>query len=321
MKTLARCLLVTGFALLIFGGKLWLLDVAGSDLPVWDQWDAEDEYLIRPWLEHRLDWSILNHAHNEHHLVTSKLFALGLFVINGQWDALVEATANALVHTASALLLLALARRWLHGGWLVLCGALLVLLFTLPFSWENTLFGFQGQFYFLTLLSLGHVWLSLDDTGFAPRWFLGQVLGLFAVVTMASGCLSSAAVLTVLFIRLVRERRLAPPATLAGGLALGFSPDRLVAPGRRAPACAAPRARRGAIPNRPVAIAHLAGLAIGRRRDRCRCATPGFSRTVFFAPLVATRPGAARLHCLGPAAVRRPRLCPRRIRGAVLPIF
>ena len=207
MKSLARWLLVAGFCLTIFGGKLWLVDVAGSDLPTWDQWDAESEVVLRPWLEGWMRTQEIFHPHNEHRVVVTKLFALGLFVANGQWDGFVETVAGAVVHTAAALLLLLLGRRWLAKAELGLYAALLVLLFTLPFSWENSIFGFQSTFYFLLFFSLGQIWLSLEGDRFSGRWCLGQASGILAVLSMASGFFASVAILAVLAHRLVRERR------------------------------------------------------------------------------------------------------------------
>jgi hypothetical protein len=222
MKALPRWLLLAGFCLLIFGAKLWFIDVAGSDLPTWDQWDAESEVVLRPWLEGWLRAREIFHPHNEHRLVTTKLYTLGLFVANGQWDCFLETTANAAVHTLCALLLLLFARRWLAGIRLALFAALLVLLFTLPFSWENTLCGFQVQFYFLLLFSLGHVWLTLESDRFGVRWVAGQLSGALAVLTMASGFLSAAAVLAVLAHRLLRERRWSAQQAATAVLAVIF---------------------------------------------------------------------------------------------------
>ncbi len=223
MPTLTRWLLVAGFCLLIFGGKLWLVSAAGSDLPTWDQWDAEGEVVLRPWLEGWMGLKEIVHPHNEHRVIVTKLFALGLFTLNGQWDGFVETVAAAAVHTLAALLLVLLGRRWLHGAGLALYAALLVLLFTLPFSWENSIFGFQSTFYFLLLFSLGHIWLSLERDRFGVRWILGQVSGVLAVLSMASGFFSSLAILAVLGHRYARERRWSVQQLTTAGLAVGFS--------------------------------------------------------------------------------------------------
>ncbi|MEI7552885.1 MAG: hypothetical protein WCL24_11200, partial [Verrucomicrobiota bacterium] len=153
----------------------------------------------------------------------TKLFALGLFTLNGQWDGFVETVAAAAVHTLAALLLVLLGRRWLHGTGLALYAALLVLLFTLPFSWENSIFGFQSTFYFLLLFSLGHIWLSLERDRFGVRWMLGQVSGVLAVLSMASGFFSSLAILAVLGHRFARERRWSVQQGTTAGLAVGLS--------------------------------------------------------------------------------------------------
>jgi hypothetical protein len=218
----SRWLLLAGFGLLIVGAKLWFIDCAGSDLPTWDQWDAESAGLLQPWLEGRMSAPVILAPHNEHRLVTTNLYSLGLFVLNGQWDGFLETTVNAVIHAASALLLLWLARRWLSRAWIVPFAALLVLLFTLPFSWENALFGFQVQFYFLLLFSIGHLWLSLGDDRFSVRWGLGQVCGALAVGSMASGFLSAAAILAVLGYRLLRERRWSQQQVTTASLAVIF---------------------------------------------------------------------------------------------------
>ena len=206
-RRLARWFLLAGFCLLIFGGKLWLIDVAGSDLPSWDAWDAEGEVVFRPWLEGWMHAKEIVHPHNEHRVIVTKLVALGLLAANHQWDGFLEAVVSAAVHTLSALVLLQLGRRWLKGILIVPYAALLVFVFTLPFSWENSLFGFQNSFYFLLLFTLGHVWLTLRTDAFTPGWGLGQLAGIGGLLSMASGFFSAIAVVLVLLHRFVRERR------------------------------------------------------------------------------------------------------------------
>lgn len=205
-RGLSRWLLLAGFALAIFGAKLWLINLAGSDLPWWDQWDAEAEMTLKPWLEGKLTPSLILHPHNEHRLVLTKLYALGLFVANGQWDARLETVCNAAIHTGCALALLMIGGRFLTGGWLGVFAALLFLLFALPFAPDNTLVGFQIQFYLLLLLAVGHLWLTLRTDCLNVGWAVGQLCGLLTLGTMASGFLSSLAVIGVLSVRLVQSR-------------------------------------------------------------------------------------------------------------------
>jgi hypothetical protein len=221
MRCFSRCLLVVGFALLIFGAKLWIINIGGSDLPVLDQWDAEFDHTLRPWLDGTLDFRELAFPHNEHRLITTKIFVLLLNAANGQWDGLVDATASAVVHTCCALALLWFGGLRLRGRWLIAYAALLVALFSLPYSWENTIVGFQAQFYFLLLFSLLHIVFVLDAEGLSWKWVCGQLCGILALITMASGFLSSAAILIGLGLRFAWERRFSVLQVCTAVIALG----------------------------------------------------------------------------------------------------
>lgn len=211
-------LAIAGFALVILGCKFALIQFAGSDLPIDDQWDAEGAVTLQPWLEHRWGIREVIHPHNEHRLITTKLYVLGVFAANSQWDAIVEMVFNALVHTSCAVFLLLISRRWLQGRSWAAFGLLVVLLFSLPFNWENTLGGFQIQFYFLLLLSAAHIVLSLESDRISSAWVLGQFAGLLAVATQASGFFSAIAVSVVLALRYFRQRQL----SLQQWITLGF---------------------------------------------------------------------------------------------------
>jgi len=41
---------------IIVGAKLVVIDRFGSDLPTWDQWDAEADKVYLPFFQHRLDF-------------------------------------------------------------------------------------------------------------------------------------------------------------------------------------------------------------------------------------------------------------------------
>lgn len=208
LRTLTYVCILCGLFLSVFGAKLWLIQTSASDLPIHDQWDAEAELTLRPWLEGHLSAAHFFHPHNEHRLVTTKLYALALVALNGQWDNHVATIGSALVHTFCAVLLLVLGCRLLPQAWQPAFALLLLLLFALPFAWANTLVGFQVQFYFLVLFTLGHIWLSLESDRFTARWALGQLSALAALGTLASGFLSSLAVIAALAHRAWRTGKL-----------------------------------------------------------------------------------------------------------------
>ncbi len=213
---------VSAFALLIFASKLALIHTAGTDVPQLDQWDAEAHHTLVPWLENRLTTADLLYPHNEHRLVTTKLWSLAFVAANGQWSGFVTLVANAAVHTAFAVCFLLLSRRWLRGPLFLAFAFLLLLLHALPFAWENTLGAFQIQFYFLLLFSFGHLAFTLGSSGFSIRWFVGQFSALLAVFSLASGLLSSAALLCALAAEFLRTRRLTAPQLVSAALAIAF---------------------------------------------------------------------------------------------------
>jgi|GEM_PF-166466 4-amino-4-deoxy-L-arabinose transferase and related glycosyltransferases of PMT family len=223
LKRLAGTAFLVGFVLLILGGKFRVLHTTGSDLPIHDAWDAEAAMTLQPWLEDKLSFSDLLHPHNEHRLVTTKLYALALVALNGQWDNLVATVGSALVHTLCAVLLLCLGRRVLPPAWSPAFAVLLLLLFALPFAWANLLVGFQVQFYFLVLFTLAHLWLSLESDRFMLRWALGQLSAALAIVTLASGLFSSLAVLAALAHRAWNSRKLTAQQLATAILALAFT--------------------------------------------------------------------------------------------------
>jgi hypothetical protein len=112
--------------------------------------------------------------------------------------------------------------------------AFALLFWAVPFGWDNTLGGFQTQFYGLILLSV----LSLQLTcapAWSVRWALGTLLAVLAYFSMASGALILPAAIAVACVQMATGRRagarelagIALHAVLALALlrdALSFSP-------------------------------------------------------------------------------------------------
>ncbi len=177
--------------LVIAAARLYFVETFAIPLPFWDQWDAEGDYLLRPWIEGRLEWHNLWQPHNEHRIFPTRLLSLLIFSITGVWNNLIEARVNILVAECIPLIILLFLMRQkaLHGPrWLVLI--VIIAQFSLPFAFENLLIGFQSQFYFLvifTLLALILASLYLDSL-LAMAGVL--VLSWLSVLTMASGLLT-----------------------------------------------------------------------------------------------------------------------------------
>ncbi len=228
MKRLLPAAFAACLFALIVGAKWATLDRYGSPMPDWDQWDAEGSELLLPWFKRDNFLSHLLHPHNEHRVIMTKLQNLALTVWNGQWDARVQAVANALVHAALAVAFWLFAWRAIARRWLPAFFVLLLALFACPVAWQNVLGGFHSQQYWLAALSFGAiVTLPFARPGGAA-WWGGTIAAVLALGTMGSGFLAAAVVVAVLAWRCgTRElplRAAWPTLTVAGMLvALGLA--------------------------------------------------------------------------------------------------
>ena len=218
-----RFALALALFLAIWGTKLVTLDRYGSDLPYWDQWAKEGDYLLTPWFERHELWNNLFLPHNEHRIAPTLALNLALVTGGGQWDARVQCAASAALHAALAAGLFLWASRRFSRAWSLAVGLVLLLAVAPPIAWENVLGGFQSQFYFLagfTLLSLG---LLLTSPALSRRWWCGVAAGLLALVSMGSGLLLAAPLLASATLRLITSKsdRRDTLLTLAAALALG----------------------------------------------------------------------------------------------------
>lgn len=219
---------VAGLLLAVLAARLALLREFPSPVPFWDQWDAEAGFVYIPWANDALSWRHMFALHNEHRIFFTRLLALALLTVNGQWDPLLQMVVNAGLYsiTAAALALVL----WLCAGrrHLPLIVLITAMIFAPPFAWENTLAGFQSAFYFLVFFSVLAVWLM----GFHPagsfRWILGWLYAACALFTVAGGMLTAVAIATPVVLRTMAVPRLWRQSlvtllALAAILAIGYS--------------------------------------------------------------------------------------------------
>lgn len=176
---------------------------AGS-IPFWDQWDAEADRLLLPWVNGTWHWLNLFSPHNEHRIALTRLLTLALFELNHhQWDNLVEAYACAAVFASMDAMLYAKLCRGLPGR-LQQLGllAFVILLAALPFAWENIVCGFQSQFYFMALIAIAMQSVAAFGAGSSRDVFLLLVLATISLFTMASGLIACLAVMVTIAMRL-----------------------------------------------------------------------------------------------------------------------
>jgi hypothetical protein len=184
--------------------------------------------MIAPAREGTLRLSDLFVPHSEHRIVPTLALCLGLEQWSGQWDGRVECVAGAVIHAAVIVLLVAYVFHAYSPGAAVASGWLQLGLGLSALDWENTLVGFQSQFYFLIGFSLLAIWGLLDPRGWRTvRWWAGLLGGALALISMGSGLLCFIPVAAIAAGRLLWRR--GPPAiaavalaAAAGGLGLGW---------------------------------------------------------------------------------------------------
>jgi len=212
-STLRIALLVCLFAIVV-GGRWAVINQFGTDLPQWDQWDAEGLHLLVPWFQHRFTFAELVLPHNEHRVVLTKLLNLALTLANGQWDQRLEATVNAFLPATIAIALFSLGSRRLAGKWHAPIFLVIAAAFSLPIAWQNVIGGFHSQQFFLIGLSLGIIVYLCEASPWSGKWWIGAICAILALGSMATGFLASVVVICILSLR-VQKREIPAPSTTA----------------------------------------------------------------------------------------------------------
>jgi hypothetical protein len=192
--------------LAILGAKLWLVQLYGSPMWLWDQW-YEVKQFFRPWLEGRAGWQDYFAPYNEHRIFCTRMWDMGVILANGRLEPMLQMTMNAALHTTYACGL----AFWLwdflgrKNGALICC--LLLPFFALPYAGENTIWAFNSQAYFQNAISLlTLVWLGFERAGHW-RWWLGLVMAILGLFTMVSGLLTPLTVAGLAIFRILKSGR------------------------------------------------------------------------------------------------------------------
>lgn|GEM_PF-2618193 len=193
---------------IVFAGALLAhgiyVSLYATSLPFWDQWDEIARFLV-PWFTGHWHIGLLFPPHNEHRIAFTRLVTLGLFALNGQhWDNLVEAYANCIIYATQFSLLYALLCRNASARMRLAMAICVLCVIALPYDWENTLIGFQNQFYFMCITATAMLAISAWRRESAGTFWLLCLLGAASLFTMASGVLAAPAVIAVIVLRQMR---------------------------------------------------------------------------------------------------------------------
>ncbi len=193
--------------LCILGGRWALIKQFGTDVPEWDQWEAEGSHFLSPWLRGEPLWEGFLKPHNEHWIVPSKLLAFAVTYLNGHWDQRLQATVNAFLPATIGALMLGWCWTRLSRLGIASLALLIVVGLSGPLAWQNVLAGFHSAQFLLIIFAL----VALGTLPLAPagtaRWWCGAAAATIGVGTMATGFLASTIALAAVILRLLAERR------------------------------------------------------------------------------------------------------------------
>lgn len=218
-----RWLLCGAMVLAAFGAKLWVIAHYSNPTPYWDEWGAFLRWAFIPYFDGTLSLQDLLTPNNEHRMMTARVAGLLLLLVNGLWDPVLQMIFNTVLHVGTAVFILMAFGRKLDTFGSALLAVLLTIVIAIPYSWENTLWGVETQFYAINLLSLVALYLIVREGELSALSVLGLIFGVLAFFSGASGALVFLASLGVIvcyrLCGLVKGWRL---WLLAGLLLLGF---------------------------------------------------------------------------------------------------
>lgn len=195
--------IIVSSLLIVLGFKFLLIGKFNPLTPLTDQWDAEAALLYKPVIEGHFNPAIFIAAHNEHRILFTRIINLAVFYGVGLWYPALQMVVNSFIHCATIFTIVYLLTRCINIYARSLAIILLTFIYIIPFDVQNTLAGFQSQFYLLALFSISSVYMISRSKAFSGIWLVGLALSVASYFNMASGSLTAAAAGTIMTLQLV----------------------------------------------------------------------------------------------------------------------
>jgi hypothetical protein len=201
--------MIVSSCLIVLGFKLLLINRFNPITPWYDQWDAEGALLYAPIIEGHFNPMVLLSYWNEHRILFTRIINLAVLYGTGLWYPALQMVVNSFIHCATIFTVVYVLTRQINIYARSILILLLTLMYVIPFDAQNTLIGFQSQFYFLVLFSILSIHLMANATGFSRSWLIGLICSVASYFNMASGSLTPAVSGIIMALQLVvgsRER-------------------------------------------------------------------------------------------------------------------
>ncbi|PJE19002.1 MAG: hypothetical protein CK429_01425 [Mycobacterium sp.] len=152
-----------------------------------DQWEGEAAAIYAPYLKGRFSLGDLLAGHNDHHILPTRLLSLIHLELAGEWNTRLEMTLGALVHCALIIWLSVLLISLVSKRHRLILSCFIALLFAIPIGYENLLWGFQSQVYFVSLFGLGALVGLSAARPFSWRWAGGICSAILSFLSFGTG--------------------------------------------------------------------------------------------------------------------------------------
>ncbi|MCF5926926.1 hypothetical protein L2216_07225, partial [Xanthomonas perforans] len=180
-----------------------------------------------------LTWQQLLSAHNEHRIFWTRLLTIILFNVNGQqWDNQLEAVVSSGIYCVALTIPVLFAAQALTRFKAIAMTLVVILAGALPFGWENTLVGFQSQFYINALLAFFAISACAYTSFRSPLCILPLMIVGASMLAMANGVLTAFCCAGVLSLRSltdpeirIRSAILAMLMCMLGIIGYGLTPS------------------------------------------------------------------------------------------------
>jgi hypothetical protein len=178
------------------------------EYPFWDQWDQLHAQLA-PWWAGHGQLAQLFAPHNEHRILFTRLTSMVLLWLNqGHWNNLVEAYVNTVIWAGGLTSFFMLAMRDTPRLAPRVAFCVVVTIFSaLPFDWENTLPGFQNQFFYMFGSALLMVTCATQRPDSNARSAVMTLIGVASLFTMGAGVMTPIVGVLALGVRWVSNRQ------------------------------------------------------------------------------------------------------------------
>ena len=186
-----KALSLACFIAVVFCGRLCIVFFAGSPIPFHDQWYAEAQGILMPYLHHQLVVGHFFAPNGDHVIALTRALALLLVIIEGKWDCITQMVINSALSPFCLwpLMYWAVRRNSVRVA-SVVC-LVIGVIYGSPLFYGNIVWGFQSQILLMISLSLSHLYLVVIRPAGWARWLLGMMCGLLAAMSFASGFIAT----------------------------------------------------------------------------------------------------------------------------------